>query len=200
MHPSTEEPSLLNTTTLTGLATLLTITTSAYLLSLRLLPSTTTRKLRAFYIWHLADSLVHFILEGSYLYNCFFTFTSRPPLTSDYPHPASLSSASVIHFLNRPDRIYGSNQGTNIFAKLWQDYAKADRRWGGADVTIISLEILTVVLGGPLALYVAELIRRGGGGGRAGRDSGRDSAKLWFWGSLLACGALYGGFMVCIQA
>lgn len=49
-----------------------------------------------------------------------------------------------------------------------------------------------MVLGGPLAFYVAELIRRGGG--QAGQ--GENSAKLWFWGSLLACGELYGGFMV----
>ena len=52
-------------------------------------------------------------------------------------------------------------------------------------------------IGGPLAFYVADLIRRGGG--QPGAGGGRTSAKLWFWGSMLACGELYGGFMVCLS-
>lgn len=67
-------------------------------------------------------------------------------------------------------------------AKLWQEYAKADKRWGGTDLTVISLELLTVFGAGPLALYVCELVRR--------QDSG---GKLWFWASILATGELYGG-------
>ena len=58
-------------------------------------------------------------------------------------------------------------------------------------MTIISLELLTVCIGGPLAFYVSELIRRGGGG----KGGGKQSARLWFWGSVLAVGELYGGFL-----
>lgn len=81
------------------------------------------------------------------------------------------------------DRNYGSAYGTNPFAKLWQEYAKADKRWGGADLTVISLELLTVFGAGPLAVWVCELLRRGRG----------EEARLWFWASVLATGELYGG-------
>lgn len=36
---------------------------------------------------------------------------------------------------------------------------------------------------GPLAVWVCELIRRGGS----------ERGRLWFWGSVLATGELYGG-------
>lgn len=66
-------------------------------------------------------------------------------------------------------------------ARLWMEYAKADHRWGDADLTVVSLELLTVFVAGPLAIYVCELIRR------------RDESKLWFWASILATAELYGG-------
>ena len=87
-----------------------------------------------------------------------------------------------VYFLGHEDRLYGSIYGTSPTAKLWQEYAKADKRWGGADLTVISLEILTVFGAGPLAVYVSELIRKNDRGGR-----------LWFWGSVLATAELYGG-------
>lgn len=97
-----------------------------------------------------------------------------------------------MHFLGHADRLYGSQYGSSPTAKLWQEYAKADRRWGGADLTVISLELLTVFGAGPLAAYVCELVRR--------RDTG---GKLWFWASVLATGELYGGKVyaaVCVRA
>lgn len=96
-----------------------------------------------------------------------------------------------MYFLGYKDRLYGSDYGSNPFAKLWQEYAKADRRWGGADLTVISLELLTVGVAGPLALWVTEMVRRGAGIG--GGKGGVGSARLWFWASVLATGELYGG-------
>lgn len=61
------------------------------------------------------------------------------------------------------------------------EYAKADHRWSGTDLTVVSLELLTVLVAGPLAIYVCELIRR------------QDESRLWFWGSVLATAELYGG-------
>jgi hypothetical protein len=39
----------------------------------------------------------------------------------------------------------------SLFAAIWREYGKADRRWEGRDPTVISLELLTVFLGGPAA-------------------------------------------------
>ncbi|MCJ1421405.1 hypothetical protein MMC32_007768 [Xylographa parallela] len=180
-------PTLLSPTTILSLLSTLLLLLTAYLSSLYLLPAHTTRKLRVLYIWHLFSALTHLVLEASFLYNCFFTY-APVALSADYPHPASRSSPAG-SFLARPDRAYGSAHGTNPFARLWQEYARADRRWGGADPTVVSLELLTVGGAGPLALYVAECIRRGAG------EGGRGGARLWFWGTVLATGELYGGFM-----
>jgi hypothetical protein len=167
------------TTVLSLLATLV-LLAAAYLASLRLLSASTSTKFRVIFIWHAFDALIHFVLEGSYLYNCFFTYISVP-ISNDYPHPASLTAAGA-YFLGHNDRLYGSNYGSNPMARLWQEYAKADRRWGEADLTVISIEILTVFVAGPLAVYVCELLRRQDRGG-----------KLWFWASVLATAELYGG-------
>ncbi|MCJ1440164.1 MAG: hypothetical protein MMC23_000647 [Stictis urceolatum] len=192
-------PSFLTPQTLLSLLSTLLILLTAYLFSLRLLPTSSPTKLRGLFIWHIADGLTHLTLEASYLYNVFFV--SAPIVASaDYPHPASLPSSppaglmvgTPSYLYGDRDRAHGPAYGTNPTARLWQEYAKADRRWGGADLTVVSLELLTVGLAGPLALYVGMLIARGAGGPR---ERGADGAKLWFWASLLATGELYGGFM-----
>jgi len=61
-------------------------------------------------------------------------------------------------------------------------YAKADKRWAEADLTVISLELLTVFGAGPLALWICYGISR--------RDY-----RVAFWMIVLATGELYGGFM-----
>ena len=168
--------------TILSLLATLALLAIAYLTSLRLLSRrNTSTKFRILFIWHAFDALTHLILEGSFLYNCFFTFITIPHTSSDYPHPASLTLPGV-YFLGYKDRRYGSNYGSSPMAKLWQEYAKADSRWGGADLVIVSIELLTVLVEGPLALYVCELIRRQDPGGR-----------LWFWASVIAIGELYGG-------
>ena len=171
---------VIDQTTILSLAAALAVLITAYAVSLRVFHTSINTKLRILFIWHLFDSLIHFTFEGSFLYNCFFTYTSVP-YSSDYPHPASLTSPGV-YFMGYADRLYGSQYGTSPTAKLWQEYAKADKRWAGADLTVISLELLTVFAAGPLAAYICELIRRGDSGG-----------KLWFWASVLATGELYGG-------
>ncbi|KAI9823014.1 MAG: hypothetical protein M1832_002668 [Thelocarpon impressellum] len=157
----------IDSTTITSLLAVAFLLTISYLLSRRLLAVNTPVGLRVIYIWHLFDALIHVLFEGSFLYNCFFVF--KP-------------GNSLDGFLNQPLRTYGANYGSSPTSKLWQEYAKADARWGGADVTVISIELLTVIIGGPLAAWICEGIRR--------QDS-----KAWFWMILLATGELYGGFM-----
>nr|XP_023960326.1 emopamil-binding protein-like isoform X2 [Chrysemys picta bellii] len=69
------------------------------------------------------------------------------------------SSVSSVTRLQEGPFVYLSLIGTvaesdNIFASLWKEYGRADARWLYSDPTIVSLEILTVVLDGLLALIL----------------------------------------------
>ncbi|KAL9963439.1 hypothetical protein ACROYT_G026950 [Oculina patagonica] len=50
------------------------------------------------------------------------------------------------------------NNSNHIMAEVWKEYGKADSRWLYSDPTVVSLEILTVVLTGPLALLLVYAI------------------------------------------
>lgn len=58
-----------------------------------------------------------------------------------------LAFDSLTHFLLEGSFLYYSingrsiNKTTSFLAYLWQDYARADARWGTADPTVVSLEI-----------------------------------------------------------
>ncbi|KAM3512822.1 hypothetical protein MY11210_003527 [Beauveria gryllotalpidicola] len=177
-------PDLFDTATLASLAAAGGIVGVAYAASRRALPprgNNTPPALRFLFVWHLADALCHFILEGSFLYHCFFSYV-------DASAPAAAGLAAAPHnYLGHgaaAARVYGPQAAgaNNPFAQLWMVYARADRRWGGADVGIISLELLTVFFDGPVALYVAYLIAK--------RDP-----RASFWMVVLATCELYGGFM-----
>ncbi|KAI9669584.1 MAG: hypothetical protein M1817_004627 [Caeruleum heppii] len=178
-----EPPPIVTPITIFSLLTVLILLLAAYVLSLTLLPRSTSTTLRSIYIWHLFDALIHFTLEGSYLYNCFFVHVPTDSLSTITS--AAKDGLVIPHnnFLSRTERTYGALYGESPSAALWREYALADKRWGGADPTVISLELLTVFIGGPLAVYCAECIRRG------------DLRRGWFWMVVLATGELYGGFM-----
>lgn len=178
-----ETPSIISPTTIFSLSATLAILLAAYSASLTFLPRRTTPiKIRLLFIWHAFDALIHFILEGSYLYNCFFSSISTSSASALGLAPTSKYLPPGIYFLNDPSRIYGSEFGSNPFAALWREYARADHRWEGSDVTIISLELLTVFLAGPIAVWICEKLRK-------------NSADVWFWMTVLATGELYGGWM-----
>ena len=179
-------PQIVSLTSVLSLLSTVAILATAYLASLRLLPKSTTIKTRVLFIWHAFDALIHFILEGSYLYNCFFSYTTLNSLDSR-ASITKVGSASEflppgVWFLGRKDRIYGAFHGTTPFSALWQEYAKADKRWGGSDLTVISLELLTVFVAGPMAVWICHCLRR-------------QRSDAWFWMVMLATGELYGGFM-----
>jgi len=193
---------VIDQTTVISLLAALSLLIISYLASLRVLPSTSSTRTRVLFIWHSFDSLIHFIFEGSFLYNCFnvylhikdkakFEYLSGKAPVELYPTGIHFGGATF------KDRIYGSAYGTSPTAKLWQEYAKADARWGGADLTVISLEILTVFIGGPLAAYICYLMARGYGdvGTTSGTKKRGMGGKLSFWMIVLATGELYGGFM-----
>ncbi|KAH0544330.1 hypothetical protein GP486_008523 [Trichoglossum hirsutum] len=161
---------VIDTTTVVSLFCTFLILVAAYGAARRVLPADTAPKLRVLFVWHLFDALIHSTYEASYLYNCFFTYADG------LPNPTN--------FLNHPNRAYGAAYGSSPTAKLWQEYGKADKRWMYADLSTISLELLTVFGAGPLAAWICWLIAKGD---RTG--------KLWFLCVVLATAELYGGFM-----
>ncbi|KAL2760525.1 hypothetical protein ACRALDRAFT_2116950 [Sodiomyces alcalophilus JCM 7366] len=173
-------PDLFDKVTLLSLASTVAILAVAVLVSRHAVPPSTPTTYKAFFVWHAFDALIHFLLEGSFLYHCFFSYVplsdaTALDLASFYPTSAN--------FLGRSDRVYGAQVGgDNPFARLWMVYAKADKRWAGADVGVISLELLTVFGGGPLAVYICYLIAK--------RDP-----RVNIWLLVLATAELYGGFM-----
>ena len=65
-------------------------------------------------------------------------------------------------------------------SQIGREYAKADFRWGTADPTVVSLEILTVLGAGPLCCYIInQLIKN-------------DPARH-YWIVVLSTAELYGG-------
>ncbi|RDB15246.1 Emopamil-binding protein-like [Hypsizygus marmoreus] len=74
------------------------------------------------------------------------------------------------------------NSSKGPFAEMWRIYAAADFRWGTADPTVVSLEILTVLGAGPLACYILYLLAKGDG-------------SRHYWIVVLSTAELYGGWM-----
>lgn len=184
---SPPQPDIISLTTVLSLSAVLTLFLIAYTCSRVFLPTASSSKTRTFFIWHAFDALVHFSLEGSFLYNCFFTslpIETITSLTSPFlPFQKLPFTPPEVFFLGRRDVLHGAFYGQGVTAKLWQEYAHADRRWGGTDLTVISLELLTVFVMGPLAVYVCTLLARG------------RSGPAHFWMIFIATGELYGGFM-----
>ncbi|KAH6852188.1 Emopamil-binding protein [Alternaria alternata] len=179
----------IDATTVISLLAVLALLGGAYGASIKVLPKTTSLKIRVLFIWHLFDALIHFVFEGSFLWNCFFVTYSLPTSFSaaSRNHPqVTLFTPPDVYWLGRQDLLYGANYGTGPLSRLWQEYAKADKRWGGTDLTVVALEILTVFVAGPLACWICYLLSK---------DEKKGVLKKWFWMIVLATGEIYGGWM-----
>lgn len=144
---------------------------------------TANGRFRLMFLWHAYDALTHLIIEGSFLYECFFSYANAYGR-----HPP--------HFLGDKGRIYGAAFGRWPSARLWQEYAKADHRWATAEPTVVSIELLTVLFGGPAAVYACYQLRLMYS--RQLKDNasmGRALGKFWIVATILATAELYGGFM-----
>ncbi|KAI8942022.1 hypothetical protein NX059_000128 [Plenodomus lindquistii] len=179
----------IDATTVASLLAVLVLLGGAYYASLKVLPRTSTMKTRVLFIWHFFDALIHFVFEGSFLWNCFFVTYSLPTSFSSahrhYPQ-VTLFTPPDVYWLGKKDLLYGANYGTGPFSRLWQEYAKADKRWGGVDLTVVTLEVLTVFVGGPLALFICYLLSK---------DERKGVLKKYFWMVVLATAEIYGGWM-----
>ncbi|XP_049634811.1 emopamil-binding protein-like [Suncus etruscus] len=72
---------------------------------------------------------------------------------------------ALVHFVLEAPFVYWSLVGNIVdsqgwIASLWKEYSKADARWLHSDPVILSVEILTVILDGLLALILIYAIIR----------------------------------------
>lgn len=145
-----------------------------------LMPSSASSKYRYLFMWHVFDALIHIIVEGSFLFECFFSYAN--------------ASGSLPFFLGSKNRIYGPAFGKWPSSRLWQEYAKADHRWATADPTVVSIELVTVFLGGPMAVYACYLLHTSLWS-RQNNKRRLALGRFWIITALLATMELYGGFM-----
>ncbi|KAK6352895.1 hypothetical protein TWF696_004896 [Orbilia brochopaga] len=150
---------LIDTITIISFVFVLILLIAAYAISLSALPQSATGTIRFIFIWHLFDALTHLTLEGSFLYHSFFSYVSTAG-----------------------GKLYGAAYSNSPFALIWQEYAKADARWSVADPVVVSIELPTVLLEGPGALYICYLLAKG-------------NENVWFWILVVAVGEIYGGWM-----
>lgn len=173
-------PDLFDKTTLLSLASTIAIVLAGILLARAVLPTTTPTSKRFLFIWHATDALCHTLLEGSFLYHCFF---SSVPLSSVPADVAATLYPTPHNFLGTGDeRVFGAQVGEGPAAALWMVYARADKRWAGVDLGVVSLELLTVFLDTALALTVCYCLARK-----------NPMANVWM--IILATCELYGGML-----
>jgi hypothetical protein len=185
--PTPRSGPTIDATTVISLLALLALLAGAYAASIKVLPKTSSLKIRILFVWHLFDALIHFIFEGSFLWNCFFVSYSLPTSfthASIKQHQITFFTPPDVYWLGKEDKLFGANYGTTPFSRLWQEYAKADKRWGGVDLTVVSLELLTVFVAGPLACWICYLLSK---------EERKGMLKKWFWMTILATGEIYGG-------
>ena len=178
--------------TIFGLVVALTIMPAAQVLGMVTLPKKTPLMYKVLFFWHAYDFLTHYILEGSFLYHCFSSFTDLG--TSKNVTGYTRGPDQVAYLWNDVNRRYGSTFSTHFSALPWIEYGKADARWLYADLNVVSLELLTVFLGGPAATYICYQIYKAMHAPNVAVQR-KHLTRVWFAATVLATGELYGGFM-----
>lgn len=168
--------SLLSWQSFQALGFVATLVGGAAALTQRFLPKQAPRKMTYVMLWLTFDALCHMIRESSD--SRWIPFYRLTPLICART-PSKPVEASWL-YLSTGGRTV--NNSSSFFALLWQDYSKADQRWGWADPTVVSLEILTVLGAGPLAAYCAYLIHI-------------NDITYHYWVVVLSTAELYGGFV-----
>lgn len=77
----------------------------------------------------------------------------------------------------------GAKYHTGFWAFVWNEYSKADFRWNVRDANVMSLELVTVLLWGPMCLWLAYAILY--------RKAYRHLLQI-----IVSVGELYGGTVV----
>ena len=157
---TTSHPDLFDATTLASLSATVVLLGVAWALAALTLPAGSAAKERALFVWHAFDALIHFVIEGSFVWLCFFSW-----IDAGDGGPAAAPLAPTAHnFLGAPEgRAYGPQAGgDNPFAHLWMVYARADRRYGGADTVGCALSSSSVHLWLPRIIFAFSAVAAAG--------------------------------------
>ncbi|KAN0064612.1 asparagine-linked glycosylation protein [Thecaphora frezii] len=99
-----------------------------------------------------------------------------------------LAFDAICHLTLEGSFLYLSTQGRSVnssagfFALTWQEYTKADSRWGVSEPNVVAIEWLTVLGAGPLAAYICYQMTV-------------DDPSYHYWIVILSTAEIYGGFM-----
>lgn len=96
--------------------------------------------------------------------------------------PSILSPRSFTYVLLSSSSHIGHTLADEIICSPGREYAAADTRWGTADPTVVSLELLTVFGAGPLAAYIVYQIVKG-------------DPTRYYWIIVLCTAEIYGGYV-----
>ncbi|KAK3994774.1 putative Emopamil-binding protein-like protein [Cladorrhinum sp. PSN332] len=186
---------LIDQTTIISLLSTVAILGAAWGLSLLVLDKrATSTRTRFLFVWHAFDALIHFVLEGGFVYHCLFSTLEV--------RSGGGNGGGFLHdpegYLGRygarggrwitvggPQAAAGAPGGDsswNVLAKLWMVYGRADRRWVGVDLTVVSIEIITVVFAGAMAVLACYDIAK--------RNPRKNLVMI-----ILATAEIYGGYM-----
>lgn len=181
---STSTSELFTPTTIFSLLGVVAILVAAYAASALLLSKSARAVDRYIFIWLAFDALIHFIFEGSFLY--YSTF-GRTVFRGSGPF-AELCKNQLFQTLTlreKHERCLTNDLPPFFFFLFYftgKEYAKADVRWGMADPTVVSLELLTVFGAGPLCVFLMYQIVR------------NDPARYYNY-IVLSVAEIYGGWM-----
>lgn len=117
------------------------------------------------------DAGIHFVFEGSFLW------------VSTFGRQANTGTGVFAEMCKCPQS--SSHYAVQLMMTQGKEYARADARWGFADPTVVSLEILTVLGAGPICCYILKQLVQ-------------DDPARHFWIIVLSTAELYGGYVRCI--
>lgn len=182
-------PPIFTATSAYSLAFVSAVGVAAYVASKSLLPKNASWQDRVTFIWLVSstrtaysaaprlsvlcaciqafDGIIHYTLEGSFLYYSMF---GKQVITSAGPM-AQMCTSSLF-----------PTYGLQFMLASGKEYALADSRWGTADPTVVSLEILTVFGVGTMCFYVLKQLVQ--------RDPTRH-----YWIIVLSTSEIYGGYV-----
>jgi len=138
---------------------------SGLTLPLVALPKSASRRARQMYSWLVFDLGIHTIHESVFLYQ---NIVAHRPVSASGTSGSPSARVrpwlpSGVHVWADPTRAYGAYTSDSPWAAIWTDYGRADRRWAGPDLQVVTVEVIMCLFGTVLTVLALWLIHADGG-------------------------------------